>query len=309
MAGKLLGAFPDPAVVLLRTQRVSSAPRNTIVRVLDRAEITASAGRGDAFVPQTPAPAFGLPDLLSERTCADPLEMLDLRVLVHLVQRSGAQLTPSQGMVAQCGEHELALAVHGRPVRGGSDRRALIRSIDRLCRAVVTLHDCDLVAGSVPGHVSRAPLIRASTGGPRLAPVRFDFSPWFASTVLTGSFPLLDLSVMRRLRSTSERLWAYLEGTTAFRLTVPGTERAVVALDERLLFDLRVRYRRSIEARRSVEAAADRIRRVDRRYLDFRIVRRRAGWLLRVHRRVQTTTLGLEPTGPVLSRPPATRES
>ncbi len=254
----------------------------------DRRRTTASADPGDAFVLQTPPPAFGLSDLLSARTCADPLEMFDVRLLVHLVRRSHAQLTPSQGMVAQCDEQELALAVHGRPVRGGSDRRALSRSIDRLCRAVVTLHDCDLVAGSASGHVSRAPLLRATAEGPRPAPFRFDFSPWFASAVITGRFPVLDLSIMRRLRNTSERLWAYLEGTAAFRPALSGTEHAVLSLDEKFFTDLSLHSRRLADARRRVEAAAARIEEVDPRYVGFRIVRRRAGELLRTERRVRT---------------------
>lgn len=256
--------------------------------MLDRGKTTATAGPGGALVLQTPPPAFGLPDLLSERTCADPLEMLDLRLLAHLVWRSEVRLTPSQGMVAQCSEQELAIAGHGRPVGGGSDRGALNLSIDRLCRAVVTLHDCDLVAGSERGHVSRAPLLRATAEGPRTASLRFDFSPWFASAVVTGGFPLLDVSIMRRLPRTSERLWAYLEGTTAFRPAVPGIERAFITLDEKLLMDLLLHDQRLADARRRVEAAADRIEKVDSRYLDFRIVRRGASRLLRVERRVRT---------------------
>lgn len=270
----------------MRTLRVLSASRGTIVPMFGRG-IAASAGPDQQFVLQAPPPAFGLPDLLSARTCADPLEPLDLRLLVYLVRRSDLQLPPSHGMVAQCCEQELALGAHGRAIRGGSDRRALTRSIDRLCRAVVTLHDCDLVADSAGGHLSRAPLIRATSEGPRPAPFRFAFSPWFASAVATGRFPLLDLSIMRRLACTSERLWAYLEGTTAFRPAVPGIERVFITLDEQLLTTLALRHRSSADARRSVKAAANRIQYVDPRYLAFRTVRRRAGWVLRVERQTR----------------------
>ena len=221
-------------------------------------------------------PAFALSDLLTERACRGPLEPIDLRSLAYLSRRLSAST------LAECELQELARAVYGRQP-GGSDRRAIDRSVERLAEAVAILDGWDLTAGSRQVGRTRAPLFHAIAEGPR-GSLRFEFSPWLAAAIAAEHFPRLELSVKRALSPTSERLLACLETVKAGVPQPGGVERLAIRLDEDLYARLALRYRRAHDARRHLLEAAEQIAQVDRRYVSVSIRRRRFGWLLCVER-------------------------
>ncbi len=239
-------------------------------------------------------PAFGVDQLLRSRSCREPLEPLDLRALAFLTTRLGSAPMPTR---AECSLAELAAAVYGRPP-GGSDRRTLESSLDRLEAAVVTLNGCDLVAGRTSGGVTRAPLFRAVAIESGPARLRYEFSPWLVGAVLQGGFPRLDLRILRALPATAARLWALLEGGVGFAPYAEGLELLTLRLDGHLHDALALGHARAADARRCARHAAAQVAGADPRYARLEVRLIRSGWVLRVERRIGTAAYRHERCAP-----------
>jgi len=225
-------------------------------------------------------PGFALDQLLRSRTCREPLGPLDLRALAFLTRRLCPVRSPTR---AGCSLSELGAAVYGRSV-GGSDRRTLEASLHRLEAAVVTLEDCDLVAGGLSSGMTRAPLFRAVSMAETPTRLIYEFSPWFAGAVAQGRFPILDLDILRTLPATAARLWALLEGAEWLGAHAGVNLALTMRCDDHLYDALALGQAREQDARRALRLAAAEVAAADPRYVELTVKRARSGWVLRVER-------------------------
>ena len=239
------------------------------------------------------------------------LSMHDLRVWAALLSQLGAQLPvelpddPTLGhadtRTVETTVYQLANRVWGDD--GGKAYRLLRRSLMRLQAATITVRAVEadpelaverILEGSVSliGDVWTATTrldlttprewgaLKASTS------LKVEIGRWPAQQVHAGRCTWLDLDLLRALGpGLASRVWAGLEGWARWpQQSFDGRQETAIGLGTPALESLGVaKYARSIDARRALNRAGERIVAVDPAYEMVRC-ERRAGWCLIVRR-------------------------
>lgn len=239
------------------------------------------------------------------------LSMLDLRVWAALLGQLGAQLPvelPDDPTLAnadtrtvQTTGYQLADRVFQED--GGEQYRLMRRSLARLQGATITVRTVDvdpglsgeqMIEGWVPmigevwGATRRLDLTTPREWGALKAStsLKIEIGRWPAQQVHAGHCTWLDLDLLRALGpGLASRVWAGLEGWARWpQQSFDGRQETAIGLGTPALESLGVaKYARSIDARRALNRAGDRIVAVDPAYEMVRC-ERRAGWCLIVRR-------------------------
>lgn len=217
------------------------------------------------------------------------LKQLDLMVLAFVLERWWWQRPEVDAAPAEFTLRELGQAVYAG-IPDTYERRLLRAALERLYEVSIDFVGFNAATRERGAGWGRARIIQAIggplgelgdfralpsaeiLGGLRGSTFAVELAAWLAEQVRAGNVTYLDFEVMRRLNGLAQRLWIYLQ---AERYNARG--ETWVALGPRIFEILGMGYRREVDARKAVRAAAGRIMAADERY-ELVEVQRRLGW-------------------------------
>lgn len=229
--------------------------------------------------------------LLGSFTLSRKLGLVDLKVLAFAIERWREAGHETASDPVSFTLYQLGQAIYGHAPHG-KERRLLRESLERLFRVEITAHGIDASRPDRPiRRIARDGRLFAEkesiwdeggesgpdpreVAGRRGDSHRVWLGPWLVEQLRAGNVTYLHFPTMRDLAGLSLRLWVFLQAEP-FTTGEDGYDHIAAApeLGAELDATLGMNFARPVDARKALRRAAERIQRVDDRYVAIEAAR------------------------------------